>query len=79
MSVDQMSESSFPASDPPAVWTWEVAPQTDRRHYPDTSRDTTDASGTNVRLLTRTRRQRPPRSRRRSRVVIMVSGGVDGP
>ena len=25
--VDQMSEHSFPASDPPAVWTWEVAPQ----------------------------------------------------
>jgi hypothetical protein len=23
-SVDEMSESSFPASDPPAVWTWEV-------------------------------------------------------
>ena len=23
--VDQMSERSFPASDPPAVWTWEVA------------------------------------------------------
>jgi len=21
--VDEMSESSFPASDPPAVWTWE--------------------------------------------------------
>ena len=25
--VDQMSEHSFPASDPPAVWTWEVALQ----------------------------------------------------
>jgi DNA-binding MarR family transcriptional regulator len=23
-SVDEMSESSFPASDPPSVWTWEV-------------------------------------------------------
>jgi hypothetical protein len=23
--VDQMSEWSFPASDPPAVWTWEVS------------------------------------------------------
>jgi hypothetical protein len=22
--VDQMSEHSFPASDPPAVWTWDV-------------------------------------------------------
>ena len=22
--VDQMSEGSFPASDPPAVWTWDV-------------------------------------------------------
>ena len=22
--VDQMGECSFPASDPPAVWTWEV-------------------------------------------------------
>ena len=22
--VDAMSEYSFPASDPPAVWTWEV-------------------------------------------------------
>jgi hypothetical protein len=25
--VDQMSESSFPASDPPAVWTWDVPPR----------------------------------------------------
>jgi DNA-binding MarR family transcriptional regulator len=24
LSVDEMSDSSFPASDPPAVWTWEV-------------------------------------------------------
>jgi hypothetical protein len=24
--VDEMSECSFPASDPPAVWTWEVRP-----------------------------------------------------
>ena len=22
--VDEMSEGSFPASDPPAVWTWDV-------------------------------------------------------
>lgn len=24
--VDDMGEASFPASDPPAVWTWDVAP-----------------------------------------------------
>jgi hypothetical protein len=29
--VDQMSECSFPASDPPAVWTWEVSDKPDRR------------------------------------------------
>jgi hypothetical protein len=35
--VDQMSEHSFPASDPPAVWTWDVAPQpsTSVKRYPD--------------------------------------------
>ena len=35
--VDQMSECSFPASDPPAVWTWEVAPQPSVpvKRYPD--------------------------------------------
>ena len=26
--VDEMSEWSFPASDPPATWTWEPKPQT---------------------------------------------------
>jgi hypothetical protein len=26
MDVDEMGEASFPASDPPAVWTWDVAP-----------------------------------------------------
>lgn len=25
--VDDMSAQSFPASDPPAVWTWDVVPQ----------------------------------------------------
>ena len=24
--IDQMCDGSFPASDPPAVWTWEVTP-----------------------------------------------------
>jgi hypothetical protein len=35
--VDQMSEHSFPASDPPAVWTWDVAPQPRAavKRYPD--------------------------------------------
>ena len=27
--LDEMCEGSFPASDPPAVWTWEVAPRAD--------------------------------------------------
>ena len=26
--VDEMSESSFPASDPPSAWTWEVKSRT---------------------------------------------------
>jgi hypothetical protein len=30
MTVDQMGECSFPASDPPAVWTWEVSDTPDR-------------------------------------------------
>jgi hypothetical protein len=24
--LDELGEDSFPASDPPAVWTWDVAP-----------------------------------------------------
>jgi hypothetical protein len=27
--VDQMSDGSFPASDPPSVWTWEVKTRAD--------------------------------------------------
>jgi hypothetical protein len=26
VTVDEMNEESFPASDPPATWTWEVRP-----------------------------------------------------
>jgi hypothetical protein len=26
--IDEMSESSFPASDPPSIWTWEVKSRT---------------------------------------------------
>jgi hypothetical protein len=26
--IDEMSESSFPASDPPSTWTWEVKSRT---------------------------------------------------
>jgi hypothetical protein len=26
-SVDEMGEASFPASDPPAVWTWDPPPR----------------------------------------------------
>jgi hypothetical protein len=26
-SVDDVGEASFPASDPPAVWTWDPAPR----------------------------------------------------
>jgi len=31
-SVDEMSESSFPASDPPAVWIWETHAKADPAH-----------------------------------------------
>jgi hypothetical protein len=30
VTVDQMSDASFPASDPPATWTWEI-----RANVPD--------------------------------------------
>jgi hypothetical protein len=32
--VDEMSECSFPASDPPAVWTWEVGSEGHRTAAP---------------------------------------------
>jgi hypothetical protein len=35
--VEEMSESSFPASDPPAVWTWDVG----EHSAPPRSSDTT--------------------------------------
>ena len=28
--LDETGEASFPASDPPAVWTWDVKPAPDR-------------------------------------------------
>jgi hypothetical protein len=34
--VDETGEASFPASDPPAVWTWDVAPAPDREMGTDT-------------------------------------------
>jgi hypothetical protein len=35
--VDEMGEASFPASDPPAVWTWDISGETadDRRNRSD--------------------------------------------
>lgn len=32
LSVDEMSESSFPASDAPAVWIWETHTEADTPH-----------------------------------------------
>jgi hypothetical protein len=32
--VDEMGEGSFPASDPPAVWTWEVGSEGHRTAAP---------------------------------------------
>jgi hypothetical protein len=32
--IDEMSESSFPASDPPSAWTWEVKRRTSTRESP---------------------------------------------
>jgi hypothetical protein len=29
--LDLMGEASFPASDPPATWTWDVEPRPDSR------------------------------------------------
>jgi hypothetical protein len=42
--VDEMSEASFPASDPPAVWTWDAPPSPPPCHRTGArfaSRDTT--------------------------------------
>jgi hypothetical protein len=32
--IDEMSESSFPASDPPSAWTWEVKRRTSTPESP---------------------------------------------
>ena len=32
--IDEMSESSFPASDPPSAWTWEVKSRTSTPDLP---------------------------------------------
>jgi hypothetical protein len=32
--IDAMSDGSFPASDPPAVWTWEVKTRADTPELP---------------------------------------------
>ena len=39
-SVDEMSEWSFPASDPPSTWTWEVDPPRERRPSTGSERET---------------------------------------
>jgi hypothetical protein len=37
VTVDEMSEASFPASDPPARWTWEVLTTAANADDPDDS------------------------------------------
>jgi hypothetical protein len=37
VTVDEMSETSFPASDPPARWTWEVLTTAANADDPDDS------------------------------------------
>jgi hypothetical protein len=33
--IDEMSECSFPASDPPSAWTWEVKTRTTTAELPE--------------------------------------------